>query len=83
MSRKQDEIDKFMREVAEENIKLKGELERIKKYERFVKHIYSHIKDVDRTSALPIDDWVMCKICNKTINQINKGDLNNANITKW
>ena len=48
---------------------IERKIKELRKYELFAEHIYDHTEDHNN---LPMDDWVMCKICNKTINQILK-----------
>lgn len=35
------------------------------KFKEFVEHIYNH-----SDKSIPLEDWVLCKICNKTFKQI-------------
>lgn len=41
--------------------------EKYNKLNTFVNHIYSHSEKGVKISR---DNWVLCKICNKTVNQI-------------
>lgn len=55
------------------------EIERLKKYEKFAKHIFEHKNSFTQPISemkKDIDDWVMCKICDKTINEINAEKVN-------
>ena len=47
------------------------EIKELRKYKRFVEHIYSHRHEImGLTVNTSIDDWVICKICNKSINEL-------------
>ena len=54
----------------------KKKIRELEDYKGFVEHIYSHRKEVMGLDVnTPIKDWVICKICKKTINQLKKGGL--------
>lgn len=55
-------------------LELKKRIQELEKYERFVNHVYSHSDEIDDGKGLCLEDWVMCKICNKTFKQIVNGD---------
>lgn len=46
------------------------------KYRKFVEHIFEHRHKLNLNVDLPLEKWVMCKICNKTFEQIRDEELN-------
>jgi myosin heavy subunit len=52
--------------------KLEEQLKTAKQEAVFINHIASHRKELMVAEGMPIEDWVMCKICDKTVAQIYK-----------
>jgi len=55
-------------------VKFLHKTEDLRKCEKFVQHIYNH-----SDKKIHMEDWVLCKICNKTFKQITKGDNDDKN----
>lgn len=61
-----EELSKFNGHTI---VQLQKRVAELEKYEKFAKHIYGH-RPMDKGSV-PMDEWVICKICNKSIKEIN------------
>jgi len=63
-------IKKFNLRLNETNViqlinDIEDNLRKLEKYKKFAEHIHSH-----SDKGMILDDWVVCKICNKTFKEI-------------
>ena len=55
---------------AMEVMRLEKEVKELRKFRKFVEHICSHSDFKKGDKPQRMEDWVVCKICNKTFSEI-------------
>ena len=72
--RKMESKDDMIIGLKNEIEDLEFQIKDLSRYKKFVEHIYSHRHEIKLHTLppeLPLDEWVLCKICGKTIKELN------------
>lgn len=66
-------LEKIQTGLVYDNKNNLKEIDDLKKYKKFVEHIYSHRHEtLNKDKPISLGEWVMCRICNKTFNEVTK-----------